>query len=437
MKIKSIISKFRFDDSIINRFVKGAFWAVFGNVVVKGLSLLSSIFIARFLGNFSFGELSVIKTTLSVFSLMATFGLGLTVTKYIADKKKNNLPEIGKVILAANKITLFTGSFLGILIIIFSPLISKYILESENLIIPLRISGVFLFFNAMNVYQIGVLGGLEAFKKMARVNVIVGLFSFPVMIITTYFGGLNGALVGLTLGLIFNWFLNRKLINKEVLKLGIDQRDSKVSIDYIKKMLKFSYPLALSEGVYSVTNWLLIYLLLYKTNYGEVGIFNSANQWAQMILFLPGAISNVLLSFLSNQENDVKNYNKILKLNLIFNIGITLVFSILISVFSSFVFRLYGESFEGGEKVLTILVFSCIPMSVIGVLEHVYISKSKTGMIFIFKLIRQSILLLIAWIMFSFYKEASSLSISWLVGYIITALIMILYLFKKRILKLN
>ena len=433
MKLQSILSKFSFQNTILNRFVKGAFWAVLGNVVIKGLSLISSVFIARILGNVDFGELAMIKTTLSVFSLVATFGLGLTVTKYIAEKKRNNLEEIPQIIAAANKITFISGIFLGSLVFILASVISRKILQSADLTTPLRIAGVYLFFNAMNVYQIGVLGGLEAFKQMFKVNIIIGLVSFPIILVTTYFGGLNGAVIGLTINLVINWYLNKKLIKKEVRKLEI-KNYKKLSFVYIKNLLRFSYPIALAEGVYSLSNWALIYLLLYHTDYGEVGIFNSANQWVQMILFLPASISRVLLAFLSNQIGDTINYKKILKLNLAFNVLITLFFAVLISIFSSFIYELYGKSFEDGVEVLSILVFSTVPMSVLHILEQVCISKSKSKEILILKILRQATLLICALILFNIVKEASTLAKTWLLGYSIATVITVIYLFRKKIL---
>ena len=67
-----------FADEISRRLAKGAFWLLSGNLISKGLSLIATIFVARYLGKVEYGELGLIRNTLSVFSLVATFGLGLS-----------------------------------------------------------------------------------------------------------------------------------------------------------------------------------------------------------------------------------------------------------------------------------------------------------------------------------------------------------------------
>lgn len=431
--VKNSLNKLK-NNNVLYRYYKGAFWAVAGNVVVKGLSLLASIFVARFLGKVDFGGLAIIKTTLSVFSLFATLGLGFTVTKFIADKRANNPKEIPHIIAATKRIIIVSGSLLGVLIAIFAEPISIYILKSETLSNPLRISGAYLFFSTLNMHQIGIIGGLEAYKKMAKINAVVGLISFPTIILGAYYAGLNGVFIALTFNLFVNWYLFEIVINKEVRLLDLEVK-VKPRIDHIKKILKFSYPLALSEGVYSLTNWAVLYLLLIKTNYGEVGLFNSANHWMQMILFLPASLSNVLLSFLSNQTSQRNNYLSILKTNVIFNLTITVVMSLFIALIAPFIFEFYGESFDGGASILVVLVFASIPHSVISVLEQVCISNAKTKLVFNFKLLRQSLLLIFAIVLFSFNPQAISLAIAWVAAYSISLIVMLLYMKHKGFFK--
>lgn len=423
-----------FENNVMHRFVKGAFWAITGNVAVKGLSLLATIFIARFLGSTDFGGLTVIRATLSVFSLVATFGLGFAVTKYIADKRSTNPQEIGVIISASKRITVVSSAILILIILIFSSYIAQTILDSKELTLPLRISTIYLFFTALNTYQIGVLGGLEAYRQMAKTNVIVGALSLPISIVFTYYGGLNGAVIGLSIGLIINWALFKNVIDKEAKLLSINL-DVKASLTYIKKILKFSYPLAMSEGVYSISTWAMLYILLINTNYAEVGIFNSANYWAQMILFLPFSLSNVVLSFLSNQKDNEMNYYNILRTNIGFNLLITILLSIVIGLSSEFIFGFYGSSFNGGAKVLVILVFATIPMSIVNSFEQVYISKGKTKTMFRFRVLTNALRVFLAYKLLAIWKQGESLAYAWIIAYTITIVFMVLHMYKYKIIE--
>ena len=142
-----------------------------------------------------------------------------------------------------------------------------------------------------------------------------------------------------------------------------------------------------------------------------------------------------LLSFLSNQEDNKKNYNQILKFNLIFNVTITFVLAVIFALSSGIIFNMYGESFVGGQEVLAILVFATIPMSIINVLEQVCISKSNSKLVLYFKIIRQAILLVFAYILITQYNNANGLAYSWLFGYCITLTLMSIFLYRKGMLK--
>ncbi len=412
-------------------FFKNSFWAIGGNVVIKGLSFLASLFIVKFLGSKHFGELSVIKTTLGVFGLIASFGLDFTVTKLISESIAKNKQTVGKIISATNVTSFCLGFGLAGLLFIFSSFLSIIILKNEALVLPLRIAAFFLFFNTLNRYQIGIISGLQLFKKMAKVNAIVGFISFPNLLTLTYFFGLNGTLIGLTINLVINYLLNYYIIRKTLKTLDIKIKYQKLKTKTIE-ILHFSLPLALKEAIYSIGVWLSTYLLLIKTSYGEVGIFNSANQISQIILFIPAAISGVTLSMLSEKHTSV-SYSALVKQSLKFNIIVTLTLAIVISLFSTVIYDFYGSSYDGGHYVLYILVFATIPMSLINVLEQICISKAKTNTVSIFTFLGQAFILIFAFIFFFYSQKAITLAFAYLIGYSLFTTVMYYYLHSKRL----
>ena len=68
-----------------SRFLNDSFWALSGNVAGKGLALVAGIVVARLLGRDLFGEYGLIKSTLIGISILSTFGLGYTATKFVAE----------------------------------------------------------------------------------------------------------------------------------------------------------------------------------------------------------------------------------------------------------------------------------------------------------------------------------------------------------------
>ena len=58
----------------------------------------------------------------------------------------------------------------------------------------------------------------------------------------------------------------------------------------------------MTEGIYAFSTWGISTLMVYRFGYGEVGMYNAASQWSNLILFLPGILSSLVLSMLSNQN---------------------------------------------------------------------------------------------------------------------------------------
>ncbi len=432
VKIKKIIAAKILSDDLLKKFISGAFWSVLGNVIVKGLSLIAGLFVAKFLGSISFGELSIIKSTISVFGLLASFGLGFTITKLVGENIKKNIDEVGEIISATNLIVFFSAIFFSLVLFVSAPYIAVSVFENDTITLPLRFAGVFLFFNAVNIYQLGLISGFQLFKGLARINMILGAISFPTILLLTYFFGLKGTIGAMILNMSIGCFLNYILIKRSLKNLGviIFYRNLKKSV---KRILRFSFPLALKEIIYSSGNWITYYILLQKSSFGEVGVFNSANQLSQIILFLPAAMLGVSLSLLSNYIDHKENYNALIKKSLQLNCIVVVLIGSGMAIFSSLIYDFYGASYDGGQVVLYILIFTTIPMSIISVFEQVCISSSKTKVVTLFTFLGQVLIIVSAIILFTFIEKATSLAYSYLIGYSIFAVVMYLYLKKQKI----
>ena len=72
--------------SLGTRFVRGAWWSLVGMGAAQGLAVLASIVTARLLGKVTFGEFGMVTGTVGAFGMLAGFGLGLTATKFVAER---------------------------------------------------------------------------------------------------------------------------------------------------------------------------------------------------------------------------------------------------------------------------------------------------------------------------------------------------------------
>ncbi len=342
------------------RLARGVFWSMAGAVISRGLMLAAWILVARILGKIGYGELGIIQSTVGMFGVFAGFGLGLTATKHVAEFRRNDPERAGRIIALSGLVAMATGGLMALGLFIFAPWLAKHTLNAPHLSGVLRIGAPILFISALNGAQTGAMSGFEAFKTIARVNIFIGLVSFPILVLGTYFGGLTGAVWALMINLCFNWFLNHLALRKEAKLYKVPFTFKNCSRE-MSVLWRFSLPAVLAGSVTGPANWACNSLLVNQPNgYGEMGIFSAANQWYAMLWFIPGLLGQVMLPVLSERLGQ-KETNQSIK-TLVFaikaNIALVLPLVLLASIASPYIMGLYGEGFRGGWPTLVVVLLT-------------------------------------------------------------------------------
>lgn len=119
--------------------------------------------------------------------------------------------------------------------------------------------------------------------------------------------------------------------------------------------------------MFSPVEWVLFAMLVNQPNgYAELGLFNAARQWQNIILYLPGVLSQAGLPLLSNLwgEGKAREYSKLLIVNSGLLTGLALLVAIPVAIFSSYVIKAYGSEFvEGRWTLLLICAYSVLMAS--------------------------------------------------------------------------
>ena len=413
----------KLEDSLIaKRFISGSFWSILGAVLSRGLMLIASIIVARIIGKTEYGELGIIRSTVTMFSVFAGFGLGLTATKYIAEFRDKEPEVTGKIIAISTIFAVMSGAIISMVILLYAPYLSNNILNSQNLSHELQLSAIMLFFSALNGAQTGILTGFEAFKKIAKINVISGAISFPVQILTTYLWGLQGAVIGFGTNYFILYLLNKK---------GVQQitKKHKINISYVncwsqwRVLYKFSLPAVFSGLLVTPVMWFGNAILVNQQNgYDEMAIFDAANQWRNAILFLPTIISQILLPLLANSNNNKLQFKKLLKYSILTNFSITSIIAITISGFSGLIMKSYGSDFYSGRNVLIILVFTTTLIATNSTIGQAIASKGKMWIGFLLNSIWAIVMLSTSYILLTNGYGAKGLAIAYLISYFIHTL---------------
>lgn len=374
-------------------FLKDSSWALIGSVLGKGLSLLAGIAVARYLGKDVYGEYGIIKNTLFQIAVFSTLGLGYTGTRFVAKSIAASSNNTRQIIRAIYTISYITSGLLAALTFIFSDQIAVLI-KVPDMSLAIKCTALIIVANAVNTAQVGILSGFKAFKKIAQNNTWGGIVTFITSVGFTYLWGLNGSLLALLISMVFNAIINNisiKSLTKGMALVVVDK-----SRQY-KELIGFSIPVALQESLYSVVAWSISFLIIEYSNHGELGLYTAAMQWANIVLFIPGVLKNVILSYFSSSQNTVSLRNKMIMIN----ITATFIPFVFISIFATWITSFYGPTFAALPLLLMMSCFASIFYSVAGVVLYEFISNGNTWLVFFARLFRDGSILILSVILLS------------------------------------
>lgn len=415
------------------RFAKGAFWSIFGAVVSRGLTLLASIFVARLFGKTAFGELGMIQSTVGTVGTFAGLGLGMASTKYLANLRVSDPEKAGRILALSSLVSLITASIVSIVLILGSSLIASQVLHSPHLTLPLAIGAGLVFFGVLNGVQTGALSGFEAFHVIAKINLLSGLSSFPLILLGAWFWGVSGAVLGTVLSMTVNWGLNNHA-------LRVSCRES--NIPYIFRgcwserlmLWEFALPAALSSFLTTPVIWLSNVLLVNRPNgYAEMGIFSAAQQWQSAILFLPVSLAPLVFSLMANTvgEDKAHSFWKMVKYSFVINALIAGSAAVVVSLLSQVIMKAYGQDFSSGWLILTMLAVTAVLIASINVIGQVIASSASMWWGFVLNLMWATSFLIFSWLWVKSYG-AVGLASAYVTSYICHLVWTSLYLIKLK-----
>lgn len=371
---------------------KDSFWALLGSVLGKGLSLLAGVMVARFLGREVYGEYGLIKSTLLYISVFSTLGLGYTGTRYIAKLYENNQNEIKHIIRLIYRITYASSALMALVLLLFAEQVAV-IIKAPEMSPALRMTAIIIVINAVNTSQIGIMSGLKMFKRIAINNTYAGVLTFLTSTLFTYYWGLEGSLISLFVSMLFNAWINYISIRNYCVSF----EDKRHSVYSTQEIVSFSIPIALQESLYSVVAWLGSYLIIVYAGYGELGINSAALQWSSVVLFIPGVLKNVVLSYFSSSDNRSSLRNRMIVVNLL----ATCIPCVIIAAFSSIINTFYGSTYTNLNIVLIISCSGAIFSSISSVIIYELISIGRNWSVFLIRLSRDICVLGLSWFFLS------------------------------------
>jgi len=340
------------------RLASGAFWGGVGSVVSRGALLLTSFFLARILGQTQFGEYGVVNSTSAMLSAVAGLGVGATATKYVAELRNKDKERTGRIISLSGMVTWMSGALYGLTFVFFASWLATKTLAAPHLANVLRISSISVALGVINGAQQCSLAGFESFKATAYINIGCGFFQSVAVCLGAWLNGVQGAIIGMAVSMLFTVVVTRYVLCMEMERLGI-RNWWRTAWKEWPILVSFSLPAVLTTMTAGPVYWACNALLANQPNgYNELGIFNAANQWYAAVGFLPGLITTAALPVFSERfgiNNVLGNY-RIMKGMMTMTALVVIPLLIILSFLSPLIMRGYGEAFKSGYLTLILSI---------------------------------------------------------------------------------
>ena len=352
-------------DSLRARFATGAFWALAGTAISQALLLASSVVVARFLGKEGFGELGVVRITVGMFGAFAGLRLGLTASKHVAEFRKSDPAKAGRIVALSLLVGAASAALGAVLLAVASPYLAAHTIRAPHLAPVLTMACGLLFFNTLTGVQHGVLAGFEAFKAIARANLIRGVLGFPLMIAGVYLWGLPGVVGGMVASVAAGCVVSHLALLREMRKAGV-RLTCRNTRQEMPILWRFSLPAFLSGAMVGPVMWLAGAMLVRQPNgYAEMGMFDAAHRWGRMLLIVPGLLGTVVVPILSERlsATDGAQARKTLLMSMLTNAVLVVPAAVVLAVFSPWVMALFGAEFTAGWPVLVVVLAAVILMA--------------------------------------------------------------------------
>jgi O-antigen/teichoic acid export membrane protein len=193
-----------------------------------------------------------------------------------------------------------------------------------------------------------------------------GLLTFPLLIAGVWFFGLTGAVAATVVVGAVGWWLNQVALRSECAKARvlISYRGTRSDLPIL---WNFSLPAFLSAVMVAPVMWLANAVLANQPGgYGELGLFNAANQWRMALMLLPSVLLRVALPLMASSVDTRRSddFGKTLLLTQSLTVAIVLPAGALLMFLADPIMGLYGKEFTHGAPVLIGVVCSIMIASI-------------------------------------------------------------------------
>lgn len=349
--------------SLYRRLIKGTIYNLIASVSGQGSTFAVSILIARILSQEEYGQYTILLATLLSVAMISQLSTGYTAQKFVAQYRTASMQRVGQIIGACTAICYVSAIVSGAVFFLAAPYIAGNVLNAPQNSTAVAAGVIFVVFTSINSLQTGILSGLEAFDRIARASAICGILTIIFVPLAASYGGLLAVVTALGVLAFVRWALlnaelqyARRMLNGRPPFMACLMREKTVIFD-------FTLPACL-VGLYSSSLvWYASVMLVWQPDgHREMALYGAANTLRVLVLFLPGVITPVIMTLLTNLigEGELKRHSRFAVSSTLSIFVICSVSAALFGAFGHLLLRLFGPDFAQAYPTLMILLVSSV-----------------------------------------------------------------------------
>lgn len=238
------------------------------------IEIVKQKFIAILLGPTGMGIRGLYISTTQLIQGLTAMGLSSSAVKNIAEANgSGDFQKISRVVIVLRRLVWFTGLLGMIVVIAFSPILSKSTFGNYDYTIPFIFLSVTLLFQQLSAGQSVILQGMRKLKHLAKSGVLGSFFGLIISIPIYYFFGVKGIVPTLILNsittLLLTWYFSKKI------KIEKQKITPKQTFQEGKEMLKMGLAMSLTNILVLGIGYIIRIYIVRIGGTEEVGLFTA------------------------------------------------------------------------------------------------------------------------------------------------------------------
>lgn len=354
---------------------------IFGGMIVgSGLGVANQIILGRYLGPESYGLFNLSMSVVMIAASLSVFGLFGSLPRFIPyHLEKNEKSIVRSVIDFGSIFCLSLGILFAVVIFLVSDRLAVAVFHDADLEPVLKLFVLVIPLHGLQQVSRAAIRGFKAVKYDAIIFnigsriVTISVFLLSLLFIHRLYGAVIAFIAGIIVTTIVAIWLIRKRIFPDYLEHG--------RVPVARRLLSFSWPLALTGFTYLFVSKTDKVLLGYFLSSRDVGIYTPALVIASLMIFISTAFKYIFLPTVSEyfSRKEISGLEPLFKSTSKWNFLVVFPIFLFILIFPKEILTLlYGNEYTGGYLALIILSLGISMNDFAGTSANILVAGGRT-----------------------------------------------------------